>query len=348
MARERLGEILIKAGLLDEDGLQRALSEQKRWGGYVGQVLVRLGLVSEETLVRALSSQRGLPAVAIDPGRVDPAIARRVPGEICTQYQVLCFAADENGHFLNVAMGDMSKEAIEKIEAATRCSVRPYFGAPSAIAKTIAEIFGGPVTTANEIPEMPGTFDLASSEQDDERGGEHSDAGFGQRSTASGGGGSRLGNAKLGLDGDVSSGWKPAPISLPDLPNGARSLEVTVTAKAASVSSAAPLTPITLPPQGQPIVDAPPAKPADHGDDPVQDGEHLPSIALSDATGFHITMDLPAVEKEARSKEDVSERVARLESMLARNSSLLQLLLSAMVKKGLFTSEEIEKLFGKM
>ena len=44
MARKRLGEILIEAGLLDEPKLNVALREQQRWGGPLGRKLRRLGL----------------------------------------------------------------------------------------------------------------------------------------------------------------------------------------------------------------------------------------------------------------------------------------------------------------
>ena len=56
MAKDNLAEILMRANLLDEVGLERAQIEQKRWGGSLGRHLVHLGLITEETLVRALSS----------------------------------------------------------------------------------------------------------------------------------------------------------------------------------------------------------------------------------------------------------------------------------------------------
>ena len=58
MARKKLGEILIQAGVIDENKLRAALSEQARWGGPLGRILVDMRIISEEA---------GIPVVLLDP-----------------------------------------------------------------------------------------------------------------------------------------------------------------------------------------------------------------------------------------------------------------------------------------
>jgi hypothetical protein len=157
MARERLGDILKKAGLLDEGGLRRALNEQQRWGGPLGQYLVQMELISEETLVRALSTQYKLPAVALDPPRLNPADAARIPQEICERNRLICFRSDDAKNFLDVAMADPSSlDAIDEVRVATRRNVRPFFAAPSAIDEAIKFVFYGDMDGA-----MGGVIDLS-------------------------------------------------------------------------------------------------------------------------------------------------------------------------------------------
>ncbi len=157
MAKERLGEILIKAGLLDQAGLRRALNEQERWGGPLGQYLVQMELISEETLVRALSTQYKLPAVALDPPRLNLEEARRVPQEICERNRLICFRCDDSKNFLDVAMADPSSlDAIDEVRVATRRNVRPFFAAPSAIETAIKHVFYGDMDGA-----MGGVIDLS-------------------------------------------------------------------------------------------------------------------------------------------------------------------------------------------
>ncbi len=56
-----LGELLLEKGLLSEDELSRALTEQKETGEVLGQILIRLGFVSEKDLRHILSEQLGMP-----------------------------------------------------------------------------------------------------------------------------------------------------------------------------------------------------------------------------------------------------------------------------------------------
>ena len=81
MARKRIGEILIEAGIIDEDHLRAALVEQRRKGGPIGRALVELKLVAEETLVAALSRQLAVPVVDLDALEVPQAVVDLVPGE---------------------------------------------------------------------------------------------------------------------------------------------------------------------------------------------------------------------------------------------------------------------------
>src|SRR2546428_13059440 len=59
----KLGEMLIKSGLLTPQKLQEALEYQKTNGGKLGLNLVKLGFVKEEDITRVLSQQYGVPAI---------------------------------------------------------------------------------------------------------------------------------------------------------------------------------------------------------------------------------------------------------------------------------------------
>ncbi len=58
-AGKRLGELLVEQGVLDQEGLQQALAEQRQQGKgkLLGEVLVALGLIKEEALLSALRMQ---------------------------------------------------------------------------------------------------------------------------------------------------------------------------------------------------------------------------------------------------------------------------------------------------
>ncbi|HBG61848.1 MAG: hypothetical protein A2Y03_04295 [Omnitrophica WOR_2 bacterium GWF2_38_59] len=61
MAHLRLGEILIKQGLITEQQLQRAIALQKKEKGRIGEILIKLGIINEEAMIEALGKQLNLP-----------------------------------------------------------------------------------------------------------------------------------------------------------------------------------------------------------------------------------------------------------------------------------------------
>jgi general secretion pathway protein E len=61
--QHRLGEMLIEAGYVNEQDVERALEFQARLGGQLGAVLIRLGAVSEDNLLSVLSQQLDLPVM---------------------------------------------------------------------------------------------------------------------------------------------------------------------------------------------------------------------------------------------------------------------------------------------
>ena len=134
MARRKLGELLVEAGVIDEMQLQSALGEQKKWGGPLGQTLIELGFVSENALVRALSEQLNIPAVDLQAVSVSAEALQRLDHDFCLTYSCLPFGYDEKGPFLDVAMADPTNaELYDVIRVRTRCNVRPHLAGHRAI-----------------------------------------------------------------------------------------------------------------------------------------------------------------------------------------------------------------------
>lgn len=80
--RIRLGELLVRAGVLEEAELANALQEQMKWGGRLGKVLLNLGYVEESVMVRALSKQLGLPMARLDQASVPASLLERLDPEV--------------------------------------------------------------------------------------------------------------------------------------------------------------------------------------------------------------------------------------------------------------------------
>ncbi len=67
MRKLKLGEILVRQGLISEDQLQQALADQKKTGAPLGEILVTMRFVRRETdIMVALSQQLNLPVMVGD------------------------------------------------------------------------------------------------------------------------------------------------------------------------------------------------------------------------------------------------------------------------------------------
>ncbi len=141
MARKKLGEMLLEAGVIDQTGLRAALVEQRRWGGHIGRVLIDMKLVTEDVLVSILSRQLGIGTVEVDKLQIPQAIIDLVPGDLAEQFSMIPFAQPMK--FLDVAMSDPTNLGIiDELRIRTQLNVRPYLAGPRMIERAVAKYYG--------------------------------------------------------------------------------------------------------------------------------------------------------------------------------------------------------------
>jgi len=143
MARKRLGELLLEAGVIDKLQLQSALGEQRKFGAPLGRVLVEMHLVSEDAMVNVLSRQLNLPSIQLNGLRLEDPAIELLDMEFCNRHNCIPFAYQERGKFLDVAMADpTNQETFDQIRVKTRCNVRPYLAGPVSIDSAIRTAYG--------------------------------------------------------------------------------------------------------------------------------------------------------------------------------------------------------------
>src|SRR5258708_22600711 len=103
--RIKIGDLLVKAGVITDLQLKAALAEQSQWGGKLGDILVRMEFLTEEILVRALSKQTGIPRADLT-GEGDRAALAAIPPEVAEEFGVVPLHFREEGRALLVAMSD--------------------------------------------------------------------------------------------------------------------------------------------------------------------------------------------------------------------------------------------------
>src|SRR5439155_770767 len=103
--RIRIGDLLVKAGVITELQLKAALAEQHQWGGKLGDILVRMEFLTEEVLVRALSKQTGIARADLS-GEGDKSAVATVPADTAEEFGVVPVGLKDQGRTLVVAMSD--------------------------------------------------------------------------------------------------------------------------------------------------------------------------------------------------------------------------------------------------
>jgi type IV pilus assembly protein PilB len=124
LTQDKLGEILVREGLITQEQLRKALLEQKNSGMRLGYTLVKLGFIEETEVSKMLARQYRMPAVDLSRFEVDPKILKLLPPDIATKHTVLPLKRE--GRTLTVAIADPNNvAAIEDIKFITRCDVFP-------------------------------------------------------------------------------------------------------------------------------------------------------------------------------------------------------------------------------
>ena len=121
---DKLGEILVREGLITQEQLKRALQEQKSSGMRLGYTLVKLGLIEETEVTKMLARQYRMPAVDLSRFEVDQKILKLLTPDIAIKHTVLPLKRE--GRTLTIAIADPNNiTAIEDIKFITRCDVFP-------------------------------------------------------------------------------------------------------------------------------------------------------------------------------------------------------------------------------
>jgi type IV pilus assembly protein PilB len=164
----RIGELLLREGLVTQDQLNKALVEQRQNGTRVGYNLVKLGFVKETDLTRMLARQHKMPAVDLSKFQVDPRIAKLIPGELALKHSVLPLKRD--GRTLTVAMSDPASMAVlDDIKFITRLDIFPVIAGEFTLRNAITKFYeSGEAQMENLLSDIAEDDDIEILESENE------------------------------------------------------------------------------------------------------------------------------------------------------------------------------------
>ena len=152
MAHIRLGELLIDAGMITQEDLERGLALQKGTKERLGTVLISNGIITEQQLIEALQMQLGIDYVDLTKVNIPTELAQAVPKNIAKQYHVVPVKVVKDELYL--AMSDpLNFYAIEEVRRAVHKKIIPMVATSTAIEHAIVILYGNE-GAARAIEEM--------------------------------------------------------------------------------------------------------------------------------------------------------------------------------------------------
>ncbi len=145
----KLGDLLVKAGIIDPKHLGDALRKQVFTGNRLGKTLVEMGYITEERLAKALSEQLGIPMIDSRNVETDPTLIELLSPAYLTKNEV--FPLQSSADSIRVAMVDpLDFSTIHDIEFMTGLKVEAAVVTPTMLSYLLRD--SGPVVL--DMPDL--------------------------------------------------------------------------------------------------------------------------------------------------------------------------------------------------
>ena len=140
-----IGEVLVAKGVVSEDQMRIALTEQKHRDEPLGRILVRLGFATEGVIRDMLAGVLGYDSVDLSKVLIDSDVVKRVPRETARRYRVLALSFDAPARQLTVATADpFNIVAMDQVRALfdPEVAIRAVLAGEVEIDKAIEQFYG--------------------------------------------------------------------------------------------------------------------------------------------------------------------------------------------------------------
>ncbi|MEW6087501.1 MAG: type IV-A pilus assembly ATPase PilB [bacterium] len=139
-SNKQLGQMLVEAGIITEEQLEKAIENQQKQGGTIGNNLIRLKFVTEETITAFLGKQYGIASVDLSHYEFNKNILKLISADSAQKYLVV--PLEKNGNVLSVAIANPKNVfAIDDLKFMTGCEILPLVSSETAIRKVIENFY---------------------------------------------------------------------------------------------------------------------------------------------------------------------------------------------------------------
>jgi len=142
---EKLGEMLLDHGAIDQEELDHALEFQENVGGKLGEILIKLGYTTEMTIIEVIADQQNMNTVDLSELVLPENLIKEIPHDVIVEHEVIPVRL--KGETLQLAIHDpFDYESLEEVGLATNYSVEPVLAPRAAILQAINDVYPDAIT----------------------------------------------------------------------------------------------------------------------------------------------------------------------------------------------------------
>jgi len=145
LRQRRIGELLVGKGVVSEDQVRIALTEQKKKRDHLGRIMVRLGFATEAVIRDVLGGALGYDSVDLSKVLIDSDVVKIIPKAVARRYHMLALTHDVERRLLTVAMSDpFNVIALDQVRAllGSDIEIKPLLAGEAELDKSIDQVYG--------------------------------------------------------------------------------------------------------------------------------------------------------------------------------------------------------------
>lgn len=146
----QIGQVLIEAGVISAEDLEKGLREQKKTGKFICTTLIEMKLAEEEVILPILSKQLNIPYIKIKSLDIKPDVISKVPAKFVTHYKLMPISLDNNK--ITLAVTDpLDVHTLDDLRLLLGFEVKPVLAGEKDIQEAIRKYYGVGAETIEQI-----------------------------------------------------------------------------------------------------------------------------------------------------------------------------------------------------
>ncbi|NLN76541.1 MAG: Flp pilus assembly complex ATPase component TadA [Armatimonadetes bacterium] len=139
--RSRLGDMLVTAGLLTEEQLDRALEQQNKSYQRLGEILIEAKIVSDDEIAEARALQLDMPYVQLGDVPIRAEVIKLVPEHIARTYNLIPISCTAT-KIVIAMLNPMDVEAIDTVQRESKRRVLPVLVSENRLQNALEQAYG--------------------------------------------------------------------------------------------------------------------------------------------------------------------------------------------------------------